>query len=496
MKRFLPPGLAILLLLGHPIVIDADNQTAGPLPEDDRPNWVIGVATLLPKGLSQENRYLTHSIPLLIIERLEIVPTHFFSAGELLGQQRARVVREKRARAKELSTLRRERDELFFSHLAGSVRENKLSSYERRILELVDHLNYLEELDPREIVFPESKPVHFNIGGESGSLLPAPAFSPLRMAKREELDLLIWGRIEEVQDYLYIELGALDTALGREVFSFKDAAVREDLHQSIDAIVADLVPVVWGRDWSALRIEVEPQDSRVYLDGEYIAEGDVFLEYLLPGRREVRVVHAGYMESMAEVELVPYETTEYRVRLIEKVPEMVRIDSKPGKVNVYQGAMWLGKTPLEIIRPESTTRLLLRSEESDDFSFYLDKNSPNKLSFSIPENLDPQSLQKKRRNDFYASFGLFALSVPLPFYFWAMYNDYYLITKNAANAAKEAEALGLSAEAQRLNAEAWRLYADHNNYYTAFWGTLSVSVSLFVNAVITVLRYTASADRM
>ncbi|HEC62280.1 MAG TPA: PEGA domain-containing protein, partial [bacterium] len=383
-----------------------------------------------------------------------------------------------------------------FSALTGSVREDKLASYEQRILELVDQLRFLEELDPREIVFPESKPVHFNIGGESGSLFPAPVFSPLRMAKREKLDLLIWGRIEEVQDYLYIELGALDTALGREVFSFKDAAAREDLHESIDAIVEELVPVVWGRDWSSLLIEVQPRDSRVYLDGEYIAEGDVFLEYLLPGRREVHVVRAGYMESMAEVELVPYETTKYRVHLLEKVPEMVWIDSNPGEVNVYQGAMWLGKTPLEIIRPESTTRLLLRSEESDDFSFHLDKNSPSNLSFSLPGNLDPESLQKKRRNDFYASFGLFAISVPLPIYFFNLTNDYALSTINAANARDEAEAQGLSAEAQSLNAEVQRFYAGYNNYTTAYLGTLAVSVSLFVNAVITLLRYIASADRM
>ena len=148
---------------------------------------------------------------------------------------------------------------------------------------------------------------------------------------------------------------------------------------------------------------------------------------------------------------------------------------------VYQDSIWLGSTPLQVNTPLEQHRLLFRREGYADYPLYLNRGAGEAVFITLqPDLLDPQEVQKKRRNSFYASFGFFALTLPLPIFFYGLAGDY---------------AMGYQQAWLYNRAEANRLYATGNLFYYAYLGTLALSTSLFINMMINLIRYIGSADR-
>jgi hypothetical protein len=135
-----------------------------------------------------------------------------------------------------------------------------------------------------------------------------------------------------------------------------------------------------------------------------------------------------------------------------------------------------------VVRPDTLSRFLLRLEGYRDEPLYLGPSSPAAVSFSLASaEADPFARQKRERNRFYAAFGLFALSLPLPLYSWSQVSDYMVGYQNALD-------LGNLSEARRLQDAG-------TGFYYAYLGTLGLSTGLAVNMLIHLIRYVRSADR-
>ena len=98
--------LALALLAAWPVAADL---------ADTEPEWKVGIASFDASKVQVENAYLTHSIPLLLRERLRAVPTHHLDAEGRLALGRAVLAQKARELAASLRTLRAERDGLLFS---------------------------------------------------------------------------------------------------------------------------------------------------------------------------------------------------------------------------------------------------------------------------------------------------------------------------------------------------------------------------------------------
>jgi len=171
----------------------------------------------------------------------------------------------------------------------------------------MERLAWLRELSPERIEFPASKLLSFKSGREGGLLFDQTLFSPLELARQEEVNLLIWGRFEEIQDYLYVEVRALDAVLAAEVYRFSDAGTPERLYEILDVLASELAAVLWGRDWSSLTVDSVPSGGYVWIDGSYRGRAPIELPYLVPGSKEVRVEAPGYQPLVRTIELAPYE---------------------------------------------------------------------------------------------------------------------------------------------------------------------------------------------
>jgi hypothetical protein len=480
MRALLP--VLLLVLLAPRGANAAPAAAAVTPPADDEPYWTVGVASFSGSNLEADNDYLRHSFPLALRERLVSVRLHFFTSGERDGYRRAVIRRAVRRKGAELAALRRERDALFFQGKEPGDLAREQAAADLRLSQAAEELARLAALDPAGVEVPERKEVHFAEGPRGEVLLPEADRAPLAAAADQKVNLLICGSFEQIQDYLYLEVRAVDAALEREVYAYTDAVGREDLGPAMEAAVEGLTKVLWGRDWASLAVKASPAEARIYVDDSLLGTGEVRLDFASPGERVLRVELEGYETLTRRIEVQPYSLTELDLPL-EKLPEsLIAVDSDPAGADMYRGSAWLGVTPLEVARPQTLSRFLLRLEGFRDEPLYLGPTSPASVSFSLaPVEADPYLRQKRERNRFYAAFGLFALSLPLPIISWALVGDYMVGYQEATND-------GDLARAQRL-------YDTGTGFYYAYLGTLGLSTGLAVNMLIRLVRYVRSADR-
>jgi hypothetical protein len=430
---------------------------------DQRPDWSIGVAAFEGRNLSPENVYLTRSTPLLLRERLEAIPEHYFSEEEVRAYRRWIIQKERQRLVKAVSTDRRGLDELFFTATSTPA---QAAVYEQRIAANLEAIRSLGELDPEQIDFPESKPLRFVSGAEGQLVFDKDVLSPFQLAKQQDLDVLIWGRFEEVQGFLYFEIIVFNAILGESVFTYSDGAAAIELYDLFDELIAELATLLWGRDWSSLTVQTEPPGASVWIDEVFQGRTPLSVPYLLPGSKQMRVQTSGYQSVTRTVGLSPYVEEVQQITLIPEEGEVITLESDPGGAAVYRGSEWLGTTPLSVEKPEELSRFLLRREGYLDFPLYAHPTLEQSITAELmPEEIDPPEIQNRRRDELYRAFGAFALSIPVPLFVWGLRYDYQAVGK------------------------------EIDGFTYAYIATFAVSSALFVNLAVRLIRYLQAADR-
>jgi len=440
--------------------------------KDTEAEWRIGIASFDASKVDPEHAYLTHSVPLLLRERLRGVPAHHLDEEGRLAVGRAVLAAEARELVASLRKLREERDALLFGSASG--RAEKAARYDQRIADALRELTRLKQTPPQEVLVSESKPVRLVEGGE-GQLLEQAVRSPVEAARSNQLDLLVWGGVEQLQEYLYVEARAFDAARGRVVLHFREAAGVDSVQEVVTRLGDELARLVWGREWASLSVQAQPAGALVWVNEQFVGRAPVRLEFLVPGTTRLRVQSPGYAPSASEFELEAYAAVERTVALEAADRPLLALGSVPEGAAVYVGADWLGTTPLQLPRPEGSNRLLLRKEGYRDTSLYLEESGAGTLSVDLlPEEQDPRAEQLSRRDKFYLAFGMFALSLPVPYFCWGFAGDYAVSYADTGDPA---------------------LWNTAQSFYWAYVGGLVISGGLLANMVVRLVRYVRAADR-
>jgi hypothetical protein len=459
--------LAVLLLAAMPLAVFSQQLDLS----DHKEYWSIGVAAFEAKNMSPENLYLTRSFPLLLRERLEEIPKHFFSESEAQAYRRAILRKEQQRLAEAVRADRRTRDELFFTS-----QQEKVSLYEQRIEDSLAAIQELQEMNPESIPFPESRPLRFVSGPDRQLIFDKPLLSPLQLAAQQNLDALLWGSFEEIQGFLYFEVRVFDAVLAEQVFSYSDATTPVELYDLSGQLIGQLASVLWGRDWSSLKVETVPPQAEVWVDGTFRGRSPVEIPYLLPGPRELRVRAPGHRTVRRTVRLEPYSRHEQSIALTREAGDSFSLSSDPEGAAVYEGSKWIGETPLELEKPDDLRRFLLRKEGYLDFPVYAGSEVEQKSAADlISEEVDPAAMQNRRRDELYRAFGAFALSLPVPLFLWGYGYDFRVLAAQA----------GSPSDAEQT--------ADRLSYLSL--GTMAVSAGFFVNLMVRLVRYIRAADR-
>ena len=174
--------------------------------------------------------------------------------------------------------------------------------------------------------------------------------NPKLRAERESLDILIWGAIEQLDEYLALDIGVYERAIDATTF-YSTAGSRENIGIRIGEIAAEIISVVYGDEWGSLKVEAPDAQSRIWLDSKYLGRGSRFVDFVPAGAHTVRVEAPGY--KPAEFKIV---VENMAVASLVAVPgdvqtSQIRILTNPPGALTYVGSIWRGRTPVELETP-------------------------------------------------------------------------------------------------------------------------------------------------
>jgi hypothetical protein len=289
---------------------------------------------------------------------------------------------------------------------------------------MADRLAELRDMPPERIDYPDRKETEFAAGEEDGGLLKPPAFSPLRYARQKKVEFLIWGEIQQVEGYLYLEVAALNAPLEKQVFTYQDAVRPEELYAVLEGVTDELAALLLGRAWSTLSLSSLSPDCGVWLDGRYHGKGPGTSSAISSrGRAPCASSALTAAKGRPGVALLPGEVLEFSPDLRPVPVRTVRIESDPPGARVYAGSRYLGLTPLEMdspgagpgsccgwkamARPLSTwTRTALAG---------MSRRAPGSARSCCRPAWTRPAPRSGCAGRFYRSFGLWAMSLPIPF---------------------------------------------------------------------------------
>jgi len=452
------------------------------VPRDHKKVWTVGISSLKGVGISPENSYLLRSLPLLMLEKLSRCEQHFFSEEEKEGYRQSLMVKEKEKVKKELSLLYNAFDKLLFNVSAKKQEERLRLS--KGIEEMKSRLDFLSKVSFGKIEIPEVKPVQFfkKTEREERTLLPPPLVSAKETSERMELDFLIWGVIEEIEGYFYLELRCYQAAMDREVFIYRNAASESEINSLAEEAAKKIITHILGRDWANLNISAEPEEAEIRIDGRFYGIGEVDVDLIERGEHLVEVTAPGYRKRSVKIDLFPLEEKDLNIKLEEKEKEWVSVTTYPLDAEVYVSSRWQGRTPIQLEKTDRMEEVRVGKDSYLNYSFIISEKTPKDIKITLPPDIIKRNeLIREKRNKFYSAAGLFVASVPLPIIFYGLALD------NGIG--------GYVAYVKGDKDELVRLWDRTTFFYNSYIGSMVVCTSLFVNTLIHLIDYIALSDK-
>jgi hypothetical protein len=449
------------------------------LPKDTADKWLVGITVFSTAGLSPDNAYLAYSLPLLLKDEVSGFAVHAYGQEEAELSRKGLISREIAVSEKSVTGVRKERDALLFNEIPEGAPAR--TQAEGRLTAALARLDFLRSLSSSRIDVGKEKPVAFKEGSGAGKLLETPSVPPAVYCAQQGIDLLIGGTIQEVQGYLVLDVWAFDQLSRSMVFTSRNAARREELSASLQGFGKQIAGTILGRPWSLLAFAPDPPGAALYLDGTLAASGASPALYLSPGAHDIRISAGGYRDVSRRLSLEPEKETRID-DVLEKISVgQVAISSDPPGADLYVDSLWKGKTPLVVDRPALRSRGVLASPGFYDLSFALLPASSPDLSFNLQKDVGKRAVQQtKARDEVYVSLGVFAFSIPVPLFSYALAIDFAVRTLDLAGQGSTAAA----AQAQMTS----------NIFLTTYYAGIALSASLFAWMVTRIVHYVKVAD--
>ncbi len=492
----LPRLLAVgLLLCCAAVRADAEAlpESVAALLPGGRENLRVGIARLSGERLSQEARNAAETFPRLLYEQIGEIDERDLSAEELDAYATVRLRAARRTAATRLRAAVAARDRLLFEPSAAgpaarSAARVRLERAESAVRDARAVLELLDATEPADVRTAPRRPLVYWAGHEAGRLLSLDS-TPQALAVSEDLDLLVWGTIEEIEGYLAVDLFIYHRFLDRTMPAGSTIARPEDLSADTPLVAGEIARAVLGRDYATLVVETQgadattetAADAAIRVSGTLHGFARAEARFLRPGAHEIRV-ELGDRASVRVVELAPGERRVERVEPPSVVSRAVRLQSSPAGADVYADSVWVGRTPLLHEFPASPTIVRMGREGYLESRFVVDAESPDVISRALlPDTIDWTEELRASRDGFYQSLTWFVLSVP--------------VTVLLHGGFESVRAAFFAPESTELSPEELERLARRGNIlYWSSIGARLVNAGLFVNLLVSVFDYFAVGE--
>ncbi len=437
----------------------------------EKKDFVISFSPAIMKGLDINNLHLANSLPRLLFLNLNNALNHKLSDEEILSIQENELNILKTKYLLELSSLKEKYDFYIFN---ANFNENEY-------LILKDAINnkllQIKNLDSTLIIPTESylsikfmENFENTINGD--------------IVNSENCDLIIKSSIEELDEWIYLEIWVENKILDTEDLIYKSVGSKENLSALLPEISSKLKTIILGRPWASLNLQVDQSGANILLKnnkGSIIRDN---MDFLYPGLYNVEISKQGYLTKNISVELDDFEQLNIEYKMIIEEKGMISVQSFPAGADFYSGATWLGKTPLLIKSPVVPSLLTLKLKGYNNSKYIYSKLSSKNIDIFMESSLiDRNSIINVKRNNFYESFSYFLLSIPLSIISFGMSSDYGYAYNN--------EILD-----DPYSSESNRLMQLSTTWYNVYLGSLFVNISLFINTIFDLVDYIKSTNNL
>lgn len=471
--RYVLLGL-LLILSNHPVTAETADQSF-PAPQAVSETFTVGVSILKGYNLSKANEYLLASLPQMLLSTVQRITKHTLNPTEEEAY-RAKIISDLLEKEKKaLSALYTRLDNLFFS-LPPTAEKEKL------LLEIAkkkDYLLFLESFPAAELEVSRDLDIILPPDNQKGILLGSPFPTLDLYARNKGVDFLIWGTLEELEGYLFLSINSYNSVTKTDTSLLKISGTGGRIQERTRELSRTIHGIILGRPVGYISVKTEPPGSRIKINGETAGTGTV-ADFPVPlGEVRVAADLPGYHPEGSTVMVGKGERISLEYLLEREVFTEVPVSTVPAGASAYLNAEWVGTTPFFFPLKGVPGELKFFKEGfmPETFIFLPGKKPPSSININLKSViLDQKKYRESLRDEFYKSFGIFVLSIPVPLFCFSKTADlsslYYL-----PGSSRDSELL--------RNAEMW---------YSGYLGSLGISSFLAVDMIINLIAYVNSSS--
>ncbi|PIE04932.1 MAG: hypothetical protein CSA76_01705 [Spirochaetales bacterium] len=475
-RAFRPVVCVFLVIAVFPVLLSAGENAS--LWTDAR--WKVGTALFALSSEEENTSGISEVFPRLLLNSLLDIQEHSLSLTEAEHLLRQKVEKEQMDAWRSLSSLRRQRDDLFFDSNADEQRRRNL---DKQIQEAETKLRVLENRlsEPLESSFagpvPEVLPLEFVYPPSGGNLWNVKDGRFESFRREKELDVLLAGSAVMVGTYSGFRVTAY-TSEG-EVVLWEGAVDSADVPMAAEEASAHARTLLLGRQWAGVDLTFIPAGTVVSVNGRKVGVGSWKTMLLVPGRVEMELNMSGYEPAFYTLTLGEAEILRREFTLTESALQYVLVQTDPPGADVRLGSLWLGRSPLFIVRPESVSPLTLEKKgfRSKTVALY-----PYTEELQIPlENavLAPQDVFDSSQKKLHNSILWFTLSLAPTFILLGVSRNYAEMNIHSTTAGD-----------QRTSYQAYKLTRG------IMWGCFGANTLLLGNVLFRLSQYLKAAETL
>ena len=443
--------------------------------KDDQTTWNVALAEFKISSSRGDISYISNILPSFFYNQFSEISNHTLSSEEILLFRKKIISRQIIEEEKKLSSYIKEQDTAFFKDVAITREtKNKISESKKTIKRLKDY-NLIK------IKVSSLKDIQFVTKDEKDIPLSFDVLNIGKFADDKNFDYVFYGSVRQIENIAILEIKIYSAHEKKNIYSKSVSSEIDTLFSSLDNVISEVTSVFLGTIWSKITVKTDNRDSDIYLGEKYIGTGSALNIIVPPGEYLLAIRGAGQEEKITSVFLEPNKTNVFDFNIDLKEEKITAINTLPQEANVYLDSLWVGVTPF--LLDGITGELIIRKDGFRDTRMLLDDIPQNSIEIQLsPDIFQKDEYMAKKRNTFYTSLSFFVLSVPLPFFMYALTSDY----TGAYNAAVSST--------NRNYDEIERLGRLRNVTYIGYHTSLFLTMALLVNTIFKLNDYIKAGD--
>ena len=314
--------------------------------------WILCVTEFDVKSLPPGKLSIAGAITRKVVERLNEISYRTRVSPEYAYYEGYAWHKKRSAAAKSLSAKLEERSLLIFNgETEWRYRQNLA-----RVNAEIEKLNAaFEEIDKKAPLI-NSEPVFKLTDGNIKAEYPEQPKkgSEDKFCKTQKADAFLTGKIIDFHGRFNISIKLY--AVYSKTFIYEDSIIfsPDDLESALNEITSKLILTLSGSRPAAIAVKTEPADALVLINKSFAGRGDTGIIERPPGKFEITSSANDHESITVETELAAGEIAEIKIKLLPKDFVNVEIPGTASGLAVYQGALYVGETPLTLRLPVDT----------------------------------------------------------------------------------------------------------------------------------------------